>query len=101
MLPRLDKKLAKLNTGVAVVAGGGGAALTVMVNAGSAAEPADALASISILSSAPTFDADGVPESEPVELLKAAQAGLFLMLKLTVWPLGALTVGVNEYAWPT
>jgi hypothetical protein len=93
----LPKKLAKLKTGVAVVGGGGGAGLTVMVNAGSAAEFPDALASISILLSEPTLEADGVPDSEPLELLKVAQAGLFAMLKLTDWPLGALTVGVNEY----
>jgi hypothetical protein len=50
-----------------------------------------------MLLSAPTFEEDGVPESEPVELLKVAQAGLFVMLKVTDWPLGALTVGTNEY----
>jgi hypothetical protein len=51
-----------------------------------------------MLLSEPTFEAEGVPESEPVEVLKVAQAGLFVMVKLTDWPLGALTVGVNEYA---
>jgi hypothetical protein len=84
MVLGLDAKLAKLKIEVAMVGGGGGAALTVIVNAGSVAELADVAALISMLLSAPTFEAAGVPESEPVLLLKAAQAGLFLMLKLTV-----------------
>jgi hypothetical protein len=72
-----------------------------MVNAGSAAELADVLASITMFLSAPTSAATGVPESKPLLLLKVAQAGLFWMLKLTVWPLAALTVGTNEYCRPT
>ncbi|HEV7136830.1 MAG TPA: hypothetical protein VGN43_09370 [Steroidobacteraceae bacterium] len=96
----MDEKFAKLKTWVATVGGGGGggggAGLTVMVNAGNAAELAEVPASISILLSVPTFEADGVPESEPVVVLKSAQAGLLLMRKLTAVPLGALTVGINE-----
>lgn len=84
MLLGCDEKLAKLKTEVAVVGGGGGAAATVMVNAGSAAEPADVLALITMFLSVPTSAATGVPESKPFALLKVAQAGLFAMLKLTV-----------------
>ena len=48
----------------------------------------------------PTFAALGVPESLPFAMLKVAQVGLLVTAKLTVWPLGSLTVGVNEYALP-
>jgi hypothetical protein len=77
------------------------AAATAMANAGSAAELVPLLTLITMLLSVPTLEADGVPESVPVVLAKVAQAGLSVMLKLTAWPLGLLTVGVNEYALPT
>jgi hypothetical protein len=77
------------------------AALTAMLNAGSAAELVPLLTLITMLLSVPTAEVDGVPESVPVVAAKVAQAGLSVMLKLTDSPLGLLTVGVKEYAWPT
>ena len=42
----------------------------------------------------------GVPDSLPVVVLNAAQAGLFVMLNVSVLPSGSLAVGVNAYATP-
>src|SRR5436190_23985110 len=42
----------------------------------------------------------GVPCSWPVAALNVAQAGRFVMLKVSVSPSGSLAVGVNEYATP-
>ncbi len=42
----------------------------------------------------------GVPDSLPVVVLNAAQAGLFAMLNVSVLPSGSRAVGVNAYATP-
>ena len=42
----------------------------------------------------------GVPDSLPVVVLNAAQAGLFAMLNVRVLPSGSRAVGVNAYATP-
>ena len=55
---------------------------------------------MTMLLSVPTSEAEGVPESEPLAMLKLAQAGLFWMLKPSA-PLEFCTAGVNEYSWPT
>jgi hypothetical protein len=106
MLLGLDEKLGKLNTEVALPLGGGGGGgggavlVTVMANAGSDAEAVAVRAWIPMLPNVPTLEVDGVPESRPFAMLKAAQEGLLLTAKLIAWPLGSLTVGVNEYACP-
>jgi hypothetical protein len=41
-----------------------------------------------------------VPESRPVDVLKLAHAGRFVMLKVRESPFASLAVGVNEYAEP-
>jgi hypothetical protein len=42
-----------------------------------------------------------VPERRPVEVLNAAQVGLFEILNVSLSPLASLALGVNEYAVPT
>jgi hypothetical protein len=53
-----------------------------------------------MLVSVPTFPDAGLPVSEPVVVLKVAQAGLWAILKVTRRLL-VVTAGVNEYSWPT
>ncbi|HEV2443505.1 MAG TPA: hypothetical protein VGT07_13355 [Steroidobacteraceae bacterium] len=48
----------------------------------------------------PTFEALGVPVSVPVELLKVAQLGVFVIENVSVLPLGSVVVGVNVYVCP-
>lgn len=60
------------------------AALTAMANGASLAEVLPLLALITMSLSVPTFADDGLPVSEPVVLLKVAQAGLLEILKVTV-----------------
>ena len=46
------------------------------------------------------FEAPGVPCNVPFVGLNVAQAGRFVMLKVSVPPSGSLAVGVNAYAVP-
>ena len=78
-----------------------GAALTVIVNAGSEALTEPSLTLIAILGNVPTFAAAGVPVSRPVAVLNVAQLGRFAIANVSVPPSGSLAVGVNEYAPPT
>ena len=41
---------------------------------------------------------DGVPDSEPVEVLKLAHAGMLAIENVSVAPVGPVAVGVNPYA---
>src|SRR5262249_32177900 len=78
-----------------------GPEVTVMVKAGSDAEPYPSLVLITIPEYVPTFVAAGFPLSCPVALLKLAHEGWFAMEKVRVLPEGSFAVGVNEYAAPT
>lgn len=75
-------------------------ALTVMLNAGSEAVRRAVLAEMTIFESVPSAFACGSPESAPVEALKLAQLGWFLILNVTFSPLEPLTCGANQYALP-
>src|ERR1700728_2040356 len=106
MLAGCDEKFAKLKICVAPPPGGGGggggggeeaAGLTVMLKAGSDAEVPAALALITMLAYVPTVLAFGNPSSEPVDLLKKAQPGWCVILKVTLLPAGAVTRGANQY----
>src|SRR5215469_5700307 len=75
-------------------AGGGAAAFTVMVKAGSETVVAPSLTEMSMFASVPTLATAGVPDSCPVVVLKLAHEGLLAMLKVSVPPLGSVVVGV-------
>jgi hypothetical protein len=74
--------------------------LTVMLNAGSETEVLEVLALMTMSLSLPTILAAGNPCRTPVDLLKTPQAGSFVMLKVTLAPLGSLTFGANQYPLP-
>jgi hypothetical protein len=57
------------------------------------------LTRIWMLPQSPT--AEGVPESRPLDVLKVAHQGLFVMLKVSLARSGSEAVGVNEYCEPT
>ena len=71
--------------------------VTVSAKEGSAAEslPSDTRITTPLLV-VPAYDVDGVPESRPVAVLKAAQAGLLVMLNVSLSPLASDAVGLNE-----
>src|SRR5580658_10435512 len=69
---------------------------TWMLNAGSAADWLPSLTLIAIFAKVPEVDAEGVPVSAPVAMLKVAHEGMFSMLKVSVEPDGPLAVGVKE-----
>jgi hypothetical protein len=48
----------------------------------------------------PTFALLGVPLSWPVEVLKVAQLGMLVIVKVSVPPLGSVVLGVNVYFCP-
>jgi hypothetical protein len=81
--------------------GGGGAFVTVIVNAGSEVLLDPSLALITMPGSVPTFAADGVPASWPVAESKAAQAGLAAIAKVSFAPPASLALGRNMYALET
>jgi hypothetical protein len=70
-----------------------------MANAASVAVLWALLMLIVMSLSLPTSEAAGVPESEPLTVLKVAQEGLFRTLKETTEPAGALDFGTKEYSW--
>ena len=70
------------------------ATLATMLNAGNEALSLPSLTLMMILLKVPA--AVGVPDSCPVVVLKLAQAGLFLIEKVSGLPSGSLAVGVNE-----
>jgi len=72
---------------------------TVIVNALSAVDVLPSLTLIWMLLNVPVED--GVPESLPVDVLKLAHDGLFVMLKVSASPFASLAVGVKLYATPT
>src|SRR5688572_16831966 len=93
---------------VAVVAGvpeivGGrfAGALTVIVNAGSAALAEPSLTLMPMFANVPMLAVVGVPLIRPVDVLNVAQLGRFEIANVSVPPSGSLAVGVNEYAAPT
>jgi hypothetical protein len=73
---------------------------TTIANAGSEAVEVPSLTLILMFEKVPVCALLGVPDSLPVVVLKAAQAGLLAMLKVSVLPSGSRAVGVNEYATP-
>jgi hypothetical protein len=73
---------------------------TTIANAGSEAVEVPSLTLILMFENVPVCALLGVPDNRPVVVLKAAQAGLFVMLKVSVLPSGSRAVGVNAYATP-
>src|SRR5262245_27627561 len=85
----------------AVVGGTFANAVTTLENVASWARPPCAsLTPMPMLENVPTFAAVGAPANRPVAVLNVAQAGRFVMLKVSVPPSGSLAVGVNAYAVP-
>jgi hypothetical protein len=76
------------------------AALTVIANAGKAADALPSLTLIRMPEWVPTSAAAGVPLSCPVTVLKLAHEGGFAMENVRLLPDGSLAVGVKEYAVP-
>ena len=75
-----------------------GAALTVIVNAGSCAVSWPSLTLIVMFANAPMLALVGVPARRPFAVLNVAQLGLFRMLNVSVVPaLASVAVGVNVY----
>src|SRR5215467_7600043 len=68
-----------------------------MLNAASEADACPSFTVITMFENVPTLEVEGVPVRAPVEVLKAAQAGLFCTLKVSVRPAGPLAVGVKAY----
>jgi hypothetical protein len=77
-----------------------GAEFTVIENAGSDVVALPSLALITMFAYEPTFAAVGVPDNWPVLVLKVAQAGLFVMLKLSASPSSSLAEGMKVYDCP-
>ena len=83
----------------ATLAGGGGVVallLTWIWKAGSWVMAFESLTSMVIIPVMPTLASVGVPVSAPVDLLKVAQAGTLVALKVSASPSGSPAVGVNE-----
>lgn len=68
---------------------------TVMGNMGSEAVAIPSLTVNWILLYVPTSPAPGAPLRRPVEVLKLAQGGLLMMLKVSWSPSGSLAVGTK------
>ena len=68
---------------------------TWMENAGSEMGAAAVLTLITILPNVPAFAVVGVPESDPVAVLKVAQAGRLTIEKLRSAAVGLVTTGVK------
>ncbi len=76
-------------------------AFTVIENAASEAlPPRPSLTLITMPEVVPASAAAGVPESRPVDVLKLAQAGRFVMANVSVSLSASDAVGVNPYAEP-
>ena len=73
----------------------GAGALTVMPNAGNDVLAVPSLTDMAIPEYVPAWEDEGVPDSDPVAVLKIAQAGLFDTLKASMLPSESLAVGVN------
>jgi hypothetical protein len=73
---------------------------TTIANVGSETVVVPSLTLIRMLENVPVCVLLGVPDSLPVVVLNAAQAGLFAILNVRVLPSGSRAVGVNEYATP-
>jgi hypothetical protein len=76
------------------------AALTAIANAASDAEDVPSLTEMVMPEKEPTLLEAGVPVSAPVVVLKLAQAGLLVIEKVSVLPLGSVVLGVKLYAVP-
>jgi hypothetical protein len=74
--------------------------VTLIENAGNAAEECPSLTLMMIFEAMPTLDKLGVPLNRPVEVSKLAQSGRFWIEKVNVSPSVSLAVGANEYADP-
>jgi hypothetical protein len=69
----------------------------VIENDGSELVANPSLALITMCEYVLTLEGVGLPLSAPVELLKVAQEGLFLIANRSVRPFGSDAVGVKEY----
>jgi hypothetical protein len=74
--------------------------VTVTVNAARDARVVPSLTLMAMLLYVPALAAVGVPESCPVAILKLAQAGLLVTLKVSVAPLWPAACGVKLYTDP-
>ena len=77
--------------------GAGGAAVTVIANAGNDRVASPSLTLMTIPLCVPTAPAEGVPLSGPVPLLNVAQLGRPAIENVTPSPSGSLAEGENEY----
>jgi len=75
--------------------------VTASENAASEALALPSLTLMTMLLVVPMFAAAGVPVSLPVDVLKVAQDGLFVMLNVRGSLLASAAVGWKEYAVPT
>lgn len=75
-------------------------AFTVIEKVGTDALRDPSLAVITMPDVVPACALVGVPESLPVEVLKLAQEGLFLIEKVMPWPSGSEATGWNTYWEP-
>jgi hypothetical protein len=82
-----------------IVGGAFGAAVTVIVNAGSEVVAVPSLTRIVTFANVPV--AVGVPWIRPLLAVNVAQAGRFTIENVRVSPFASLAVGVNEYIVPT
>ena len=73
---------------------------TTIANVGSETVEVPSLTLMRMFENVPVCALLGVPDSLPVVVLNAAQAGLFAMLNVSVLPSGSRAVGVNAYATP-
>ena len=73
---------------------------TTIANAGREAVRLPSLTLMLMFEYVPVCALLGVPDSLPVVVLNVAQAGLFVMLNVSVLPSGSFAVGVNAYATP-
>ncbi len=69
--------------------------VTAIGNEGSDALVVPSLTLMVMFEYVPTSAAVGVPDSSPVALLKLAQLGAFLMLNVSLAPLGSVVLGVK------
>ena len=72
------------------------AAVTLMAKAGSELVCTPSLTLMTMFEYVPTWLLDGVPDSVPVEVLKAAQLGAFCTENVSLVPAGALVLGWKE-----
>jgi hypothetical protein len=83
--------------GAVLVFSGASGAVTEMLNAGNELDKYPSETLIVMFEKVPDWVLAGVPDKEPVLLLKEAHAGLFVMLNVSALPWASLAVGVKAY----